>query len=118
MGILKSVLILLVGAALATFIWSNYESTVVIHFTSFFRTVEIPLSAALVGAILAGFVLAVAMSLPNQFRLRSKIRELNRKIDRMQKEIGELRKLPLDDALPEASDAPLKDTDSTSLSGT
>lgn len=104
MGIVKSFLILLVGAALATFLWSNYDQKVVIYFTSLFRTVEIPLAAALVGAILSGFVLAVALSLPNQFRLRARVRELTRKIERMENEISELRKLPLDDSLPEEKD--------------
>lgn len=98
MGIVKSVLILLVGAVLATFLWSNYEQTVEIYFTQAFRTVEIPLAAALVGAMLAGFLLAVALSLPNQFRLRGRIRQMNRKNERLEREIAELRKLPLDDA--------------------
>lgn len=103
MGIIKSVLILLIGAALATFLWSNYEQTVVIYFTKFFRTVEIPLAAALVGALVAGFLFAVTMSLPNQFRLRSRIREQQRKIDRLEDELSGLRKLPLNDAFPDTS---------------
>lgn len=101
MGIVKSFFILLVGAVLATFLWSNYDDTVVIHFTQMFRTVEIPLAAALVGAMVAGFLLAVTLSLPNQFRLRARIRELNRKVERLESEIGELRKLPLEDTRDE-----------------
>lgn len=103
MGIIKSVLILLVGAALATFLWSNFEQTVTIYFTTFFRTVEIPLAAALVGSMLAGFLFAVTMSLPNQFRLRSRIREQQRKIDRLEDELRGLRKLPLNDAFPDTA---------------
>ncbi|HSF16741.1 MAG TPA: LapA family protein [Vicinamibacteria bacterium] len=102
MGIIKSFLILLVGAALATFLWSNYDQKVVIRFTDTFRTVEIPLAAALVASLMLGFVLAVALSLPNQIRLRSRIREMKRRIDRLENEISELRKLPLDDAIPAA----------------
>jgi uncharacterized integral membrane protein len=101
-GIVKSALILLAGAALATFLWSNYDQTVVVYFTKYFRTVEVPLAAALVVALLAGVLLSVALSLPNQFRLRGRIRELTRKIDRLENEIAELRKLPLDDSLPSA----------------
>lgn len=97
MGIFRSVLVLLAGAALATFLWSNYDQRVVIFFTQRFRTVEIPLSAALVGAMVAGFLLAVALSLPNQFRLRARIRELRRKLDRVEGENVELRRLPLSD---------------------
>lgn len=100
MGIIKSLLILLAGAALATFLWSNYDQSVVIYFTKYFRTIELPLAAALVIALVAGLLLAVALSLPNQFRLRGRIRELTRKIERLENENAELRKLPLDDSIP------------------
>lgn len=100
MGIIKSLFILLAGAALATFLWSNYEQKVVVYFTNQFRTVELPLAAALVVALLTGLLLAVTLSLPNQFRLRARIRELTRKLDRLENENAELRKLPLDDAIP------------------
>ena len=103
MSIIKSVLILLVGAALATFLWSNFEQTVIIYFTTFFRTVEIPLAAALVGSIVTGFLFAVTMSLPNQFRLRSRIREQQQKIDRLEDELRGLRKIPLNDAFPDTA---------------
>lgn len=103
MGIVKSLFILLAGAALATFLWSNYDQKVVVYFTQQFRTVEIPLAAALVVALLGGFLVAVALSLPNLFRLRARIRELTRKLDRIESENAELRKLPLDDAIPGTS---------------
>jgi uncharacterized integral membrane protein len=102
-GIFKSLFILLAGAALATFLWSNYDDKVTIYFTSQFRTVELPLAAALVVALLTGLLLAVGLSLPNQFRLRARIRELTRKLDRLENENAELRKLPLDDAIPGSS---------------
>lgn len=88
---------LLVGAALAIFLWSNYDQRVVISFTASFKTIPIPLSAALVGALAAGFLVAVGMSLPNQFRLRARVRELRRKTEGLESEISELRKLPLND---------------------
>jgi uncharacterized integral membrane protein len=99
-GIIKSVFILLAGAALATFLWSNYDDKVVIYFTKQFRTVELPLAAALMVALLTGLVLSAALSLPNQFRLRGRIRELTRKIDRLENENAELRKDSLPDSLP------------------
>ena len=97
MGIFRSVTWLLIGAALAVFLWSNYEQKVVVSFTAPLKTVPIPLSAALVGALAAGFLLAVALSLPNQFRLRSRVREMKRNTSRLESEIAELRKLPLTD---------------------
>lgn len=102
MGIIKSLFILLAGAALATFLWSNYDQKVVVYFTRQFRTVELPLAAALVVALLTGLLVAVALSLPNQFRLRARIRELTRKLDRLEDENAELRKLPLDDSIRES----------------
>ena len=95
---------LLVGAALAIFLWSNYEQKVVISFAAPFKTVPIPLSAALVAALAGGFLLAVALSLPNQFRLRGRIRELRRKLERLENEIAELRKLPLTDVSESSPD--------------
>lgn len=104
MGIFRSVLVLLAGAALATFLWSNYEQTVVICLLKDrYCTVPTSLSAALVGAIAAGFLLAVILSLPNQFRLRRLARELRRKNEHLEEEIAELRKLPLTDV----SDPPI-----------
>jgi uncharacterized integral membrane protein len=114
-GIIKSMFILLAGAALATFLWSNYDEKVVVYFTRQFRTVELPLAAALGIALLAGILLAVALSLPNQFRLRARIRELTRKLDRLENENAELRKLPLDDSLPESSSSPRESRDSGKL---
>ena len=106
MGIFRSIVWLLVGAALAIFLWSNYDQKVVISFTEFaaFKTVPIPLSAALVTALAGGFLLAVALSLPNQFRLRGRVRELRRKLERLENEIAELRKLPLTDVSESSSD--------------
>ncbi len=106
MGILRSIMWLLVGAALAIFLWSNYEQKVVISFTEFnsFKTIPIPLSAALVAALAGGFMLAVALSLPNQFRLRGRVRELRRKLERLDNETAELRKLPLTDVSESSSD--------------
>jgi uncharacterized integral membrane protein len=104
-GIIKSLFILLAGAALATFLWSNYDQKVVVYFTRQFRTVELPLAAALVVALLTGLLLAVLLSLPNQFRLRARVRELARKLDRLENENAELRKLPLEDAIPESSNS-------------
>ena len=97
---------LLVGAALAIFLWSNYKQKVVISFTEFasFKTVPIPLSAALVTALAGGFLLAAALSLPNQFRLRGRVRELRRKLERLENEIAELRKLPLTDVSESSPD--------------
>lgn len=112
MGIFKSLLILLAGAALATFLWSNYDDRVTVYFTRQFRTVELPLAAALGAALLGGVLLAVVLSLPNQFRLRARIRELSRKLDRLENENAELRKLPLDDSLPEGSPSSRESRDS------
>lgn len=99
MGIIKSVFVLMVGAVLATFMWSNYDSNVVISFTQQFRTIPLPLSNALIIALVIGILLAVTLSIPNQFKLRGRIRELRRKVERLESEISELRTMPLSDGL-------------------
>jgi uncharacterized integral membrane protein len=103
MGVIKSLIIFLAGVALAMFLWSNYDQPVTVYFTRQFRTVELPLAAALGIALVGGLLLAVALSLPNQFRLRARIRDLSRRLDRLENENAELRKLPLDDSIPESS---------------
>lgn len=105
MGIFRSILWLFVGAALAVFLWSNYDQKVVISFTDAAKTIPIPLSAALVGALAGGFLLAVALSLPNQFRLRGRVREMKRNVDKLESEIAELRKLPLTDVSESSADS-------------
>lgn len=118
MGIFRSVLVLIVGGALATFLWSNFEQTVVIClFKERYCTVPTSLSAALVGAIVAGFLLAVVLSLPNQFRLRRQLRELRKKNEHLDGEIAELRKLPLSD-VSEPTGAELGTDVGPNLSGT
>ena len=104
MGVIRTILLyfvvfalLLTGAALAVFIWSNFDQGVVIYFTPYFRTFEIPLSAALVSALTIGFLFAFILSVPNQFRLRARIRDHRKKVERLESEIAELRKLPLSD---------------------
>jgi uncharacterized integral membrane protein len=116
MGIIRTIFVyalvfalLLTGAALAIFIWSNFDQRVVIYFTDYFRTFELPLSAALVGALVIGFLFSFILSIPNQFRLRGRVRDHRRKIEKLESEIAELRKLPLSDvdlskALPDSPD--------------
>ncbi len=112
MGIIRTIIVfalLLTGASLAIFVWSNFDQRVVIYFTDYFRTFELPLSAALVGALVIGFLFSFILSLPNQFRLRRRVRDHRKKIEKLENEIAELRKLPLSDvdlsgALPDSAE--------------
>ena len=116
MGIIRTIFVyalgfalLLTGAALAIFIRSHFDQRVVIYFTDYFRTFELPLSAALIGALVIGFFFSFILSIPNQFRLRGRVRDHRRKIEKLESEIAELRKLPLSDvdlskALPDSPD--------------
>ena len=113
MGIIKSIFVLMVGAVLATFMWSNYDSNVVISFTDRFRTIPIPLSNALVIALVLGILLAVTLSIPNQFKLRGRIRELRRKVERLESEVSELRTMPLADKFSEKTSADEEATESS-----
>lgn len=99
MSTLRNLFYVLVGAILAVFIYFNYEQGVVIYFTRTWRTAEIPLSLALFGSILLGFLVAAILAIADQVRLRSRLRQMRRTVERLETELGELRKLPLEDSL-------------------
>jgi uncharacterized integral membrane protein len=86
---------LLLGSALTIFIYSNFEQSVVIHFTDRYRTISIPLALALFGAMVAGFLVAALLAFTQQFRLRSRLRQLRKTNERLESEIAGLRNLPL-----------------------
>jgi len=93
-------LYLLVGAVLAIFIIFNLEQRVTIYFTQSWRTREIPLAMALFAALLLGFLVASLLAIADQIRLRSRLRQMRVKVERLESELGELRKLPLEESLP------------------
>jgi uncharacterized integral membrane protein len=82
---------LLLGSALTIFIYSNFEQSVVIHFTDRYRTTDIPLALALFGAMVAGFLVAALLAFTQQFRLRSRLRQLRKTNERLESEIAGLR---------------------------
>ncbi|HEX9724578.1 MAG TPA: LapA family protein [Vicinamibacteria bacterium] len=86
---------LLLGSALTIFIYSNFEQSVVIHFTDRYRTTAIPLALALFGAMVAGFLVAALLAFTHQFRLRNRMRQLRKTNERLESEIAGLRNLPL-----------------------
>ena len=114
MTTVRYVFLLLVGAAAATFIWSNYDQRVAVYFTSRLRTVEAPLSVVLFAALISGFVLSSLLSLSGRFRLRSEIRSQKKTIERLESDLAELRKLPIADSLPALDEQESDDSQSTS----
>lgn len=99
MSTLRNLFYVLIGATLAVFIYFNYEQGVVIYFTRTWRTAEIPLSLALFGSLLLGFLVAAILAVADQIRLRSRLRQMRRTVERLEAELGELRRLPLEDSL-------------------
>lgn len=106
--------LLLVGAAAATLIVSNYDQRVAVYFTSSIRTVEAPLSVVLFATLISGFVLSALLSLTGRFRLRSKIRSQKSSIERLENDLAELRKLPIADSLPALDEVESETSDTTS----
>ena len=102
MAIVKWVFVIPLVVASTILILSNLQTAVHINFLTF-RTVAMPLSYCLVIAFLAGLLLALILSIPSQLRLRSRIREIRRKNERLDNEIAELRKLPIGDPIPDRS---------------
>jgi uncharacterized integral membrane protein len=95
----RNLFYVLVGAVLAVFIYFNYEQGVIIYFTRAWRTAEIPLSLALFGSMLLGFLVAAILAVADQIRLRSRLRKMRRTVEQLEAELGELRRLPLEDSL-------------------
>jgi uncharacterized integral membrane protein len=96
-SVLRTVIYVLLGAALATIIYANYGQEVVVYFdfTRRWRTEPVPLSLALLGALLIGFLGAAAVGIVDQLRLRSKLRKMRRHTEKLEAELGALRNLPL-----------------------
>lgn len=103
MKIVRGLFYILVGVSLTLFLTSNFEQRVVVRFTNWWRTSEIPLALALFIAVLIGFIVTALLAIADQVRLRSRLRQQRRTIERLEQELGELRKLPLSESLPARS---------------
>ena len=103
------------GSVLTIFFISNFDQKVVIYFgwppNLGFRTVDVPLSLALLGAMLAGFVVAAFLAITDQFRLRTRLRQLRKTNEKLESELGALRNLPLT-SLPASESRPPSEQDS------
>jgi uncharacterized integral membrane protein len=97
---LRNLFYVLIGAILAIFIYFNFDQRVVIYFTRSWHTREIPLSLALFGALILGFLVAALLAIADQLRLRSRLRQMRRNVERLESELGERRKPPAGDPLP------------------
>jgi uncharacterized integral membrane protein len=97
---LRNLFYVLVGAVLAIFIYFNFDQRVVIYFTRSWHTKEIPLSLALFGAMLLGFLVAALLAVADQLRLRARIRQLRKNIEQLESQIGARSKPPVVDSPP------------------
>ena len=100
MTTLRNLFYVLIGAVLAIFIYFNFDQRVVIYLTRGWHTREIPLALALFGAMLIGFLVAAVLAVADQLRLRSRLRQMRRSVERLESELSGLRKLPLEESLP------------------
>jgi uncharacterized integral membrane protein len=97
---LRNLFYVLIGAVLAIFIYFNFDQRVVIYFTRSWHTKEIPLSLALFGAMLLGFLVAALLAVADQLRLRARIRQLRKNIEQLESQIGAPSKPPVVDSPP------------------
>lgn len=107
MTVIRTLFYIVVGAVLATLVYSNYGQRVVVYFdfTQRWHTSEIPLALALFGAMFLGFLLAALMALADQIRLRGRIRQMRRATEKLESELAALRNLPLGESLPRRAEA-------------
>lgn len=97
MWILKLLVILcvvLLGAGLATL------NGVAVRLDYYFGIVALPLSVTLVGALVVGALLGVVASLGMTLEARRENGRLRRKVRLIERELGTLRSLPLQDRPP------------------
>jgi uncharacterized integral membrane protein len=111
---IRNLFYVLLGALLAIFIYFNFDQQVVVHFTRNWHTAEMSLALALFGALLLGFVVAALLSLADQIRLRSRLRQMRKTVERLESELTELRRIPLETSKPESSE--LENTDEEGIS--
>ena len=108
MTTIRNLFYVLLGALLAIFIYFNFDQKVVVYFTRSWHTGEMSLALALFGALLAGFIVAALLSLADQIRLRSRLRQTKKTVERLESELTASRKQPLRPNLeptePEPSD--------------
>ena len=100
MTTLRNLFYVLIGAVLAIFIYFNFDQRVVIYFARSWHTREIPLSLALFGALILGFLVAALLAIADQLRLRTRLRQMRRNVERLESQLGERSKPPLDDSPP------------------
>ncbi len=106
-AILRTLVALAVGVAASMLFFANYDQTVVVYY--WLKDVSSgprSLSVVLFFAFLAGFVAAALAGIADQVRLRSRIRQMRRTIDRLEGEIGTARSLPVQPAPEERGNAP------------
>jgi uncharacterized integral membrane protein len=106
-SVIRTLFYIVVGAALATVIYSNYGQRVVVYFdfTQRWHTREMPLALALFGAMILGFLVAALVGLADQMRLRGRIRQMRRASEKLESELAALRNLPLGESLPERGES-------------
>ena len=108
---------LLLGSSLTIFFISNFDQRVVVYFgwppTLGFQTAEIPLALALLGAMVAGFVVSAFLAITDQFRLRTRLRQLRKTNERLESELEALRNLPLTSLPPSEGQRETPETQDT-----
>lgn len=89
------VLLLAVALIVLAFVVQNVDSITVDYF---FGEQEMPLAVALVAALIVGVVVGVLASLGWVWRLRRRLRAMNREVETHRKEVENLRSMPLKDS--------------------
>ena len=93
--IIGFVFLLAVALAVLAFAVRNDVPVTVDYFLS---TYDMPLAVALVAAFIGGAVVGVLASLGWVWRLRRRLRALNREVETQRKEVENLRSMPLKDS--------------------
>ncbi len=94
---LKWLLVIVVAVIAALVLAFGYLNTEPVQLDLYFRSLELPISLAVVAAFAIGVLISVIVYLPRVFLRNRKIARLERRLRQSTEELAELRRVPMKD---------------------
>lgn len=94
---LKWLLVLVVAVIAALVLAFGYLNTEPVQLDLYFRSLELPISLAVVAAFAIGVLISVIVYLPRVFLRNRKIARLERRLRQSTEELAKLRRVPMKD---------------------
>jgi len=94
---LKWLLVIVVAVIAALVLAFGYLNTEPVQLDLYFRSLELPISLAVVAAFAIGVLISVIVYLPRVFLRNRKIARLERRLRQSTEELAKLRRVPMKD---------------------